>query len=96
MFGFFIERKPCTICSLVFVFAVVLICSTGKFHDVKNISNVLSVNKLLDKFKQTIYLELFDSTLGNGNSCIFWNNICNSGENDNEGMYDDYLKISFE
>lgn len=49
LFGFFIERKPCTICSLVFVFAVVLICSTG-----------------------------------NGNSCIFWNNICNGGENDND------------
>ena len=27
--GFFLERKPCTICSLVFVFAVILICSSG-------------------------------------------------------------------
>jgi len=29
LFSFFIERKPCTICSLVFLFAVVLICSSG-------------------------------------------------------------------
>ena len=29
LFSFFIERKPCTICSLVFIFAVVLICSSG-------------------------------------------------------------------
>ena len=29
LFSFFIERKPCTICSLVFLFAVILICSSG-------------------------------------------------------------------
>ena len=28
--GFFLERKPCTICSLVFVIAVFLICASGK------------------------------------------------------------------
>jgi len=25
---------------------------------------------------------------GNGNSCIFWNNICNGGENDNDDVND--------
>ena len=53
LFGFFIERKPCTICSLVFVFAVILICSTG-----------------------------------NGNSCIFWNNICNNDKDQNDDEYE--------
>ena len=27
--SFFIERKPCTICSLVFIFALILICTSG-------------------------------------------------------------------
>jgi hypothetical protein len=27
--GFFLERKPCTICSIVFVIAVGLLCSSG-------------------------------------------------------------------
>ncbi|CAL1262893.1 unnamed protein product [Larinioides sclopetarius] len=27
--GFFLERKPCTICSLVFLIAVFLICYSG-------------------------------------------------------------------
>uniref|UniRef100_A0A1E1X1U3 Putative conserved plasma membrane protein n=1 Tax=Amblyomma aureolatum TaxID=187763 RepID=A0A1E1X1U3_9ACAR len=27
--GFFLERKPCTICSLVFIAAVFLICYSG-------------------------------------------------------------------
>ena len=29
LFSFFLERKPCTVCSLVFIFAVFLICSSG-------------------------------------------------------------------
>ena len=27
--GFFLERKPCTICSLVFIVAMILICYSG-------------------------------------------------------------------
>lgn len=29
LFGFFVERKPCTICSLIFILAVALLCSSG-------------------------------------------------------------------
>jgi len=29
LFGFFIERKPCTTCSLVFLSAVIFICTSG-------------------------------------------------------------------
>ncbi|KFB45011.1 bladder cancer-associated protein [Anopheles ziemanni] len=29
LIGFFLERKPCTICSLVFVMAVFLLCNSG-------------------------------------------------------------------
>lgn len=29
LIGFFLERKPCTICSLVFLVAVFLICNSG-------------------------------------------------------------------
>lgn len=29
LIGFFLERKPCTICSLVFLTAVFLICYSG-------------------------------------------------------------------
>uniref|UniRef100_A0A2M4AVZ9 Putative bladder cancer-associated protein n=1 Tax=Anopheles triannulatus TaxID=58253 RepID=A0A2M4AVZ9_9DIPT len=29
LIGFFLERKPCTICSVVFIMAVFLICNSG-------------------------------------------------------------------
>jgi len=29
LFGFFIERKPCTTCSLVFLLALILVCTSG-------------------------------------------------------------------
>ncbi|CAL7942976.1 unnamed protein product [Xylocopa violacea] len=29
LIGFFLERKPCTVCSLVFLVAVFLICYSG-------------------------------------------------------------------
>ncbi|CAG9799217.1 unnamed protein product [Chironomus riparius] len=32
LISFFLERKPCTICSLVFVTAVFLLCQSGLGH----------------------------------------------------------------
>ncbi|XP_026327955.1 bladder cancer-associated protein B [Hyposmocoma kahamanoa] len=29
LIGFFLERKPCTVCSVVFLAAVILICYSG-------------------------------------------------------------------
>ena len=85
LFGFFIERKPCTICSLVFVFAVILICSTGNliFRILSWFNNIviLSLSKSnLMRFGSTVII-----FLGDGNSCIFWNNICNKGDDHNDG-----------